>query len=142
MNWQLVKMQAEHREDLKRIYLQSRLQAFTWLDASRFSLDDFDSATLGETVLVAVANEKPVGFISWWVPDNFIHNVYVDPSFLRQGVGKALLGRCLTDIGRPATLKCLQQNTGALSFYQAQGWCIKNEGPSSDGPYYLMTYDL
>lgn len=142
MNWQIEKMQIEYREDLKRLYLASRLHAFTWLNASRFSLDDFDSATLGETVLVAVAGEKPVGFISWWEPDNFVHNVYVDSRFLHQGIGKALLNQCLAEIGRPATLKCLQQNTEALSFYLAQGWCIKNEGPSSDGPYYLMTYDF
>ena len=142
MNWRIETMQAEHREDLKKLYLESRLHSFTWLDTSRFSLGDFDSATMGEAVLVAVDNERPVGFISWWVPDNFIHNVYVDSRFLHQGIGKALLNRCLAEIGRPATLKCLQQNTGALSFYLAQGWCIKNEGPSSDGPYYLMTYDF
>src|SRR5207237_700136 len=74
-------------------------------------------------------------------PDNFIHNVYVDPSFLQQGIGKALLDRCLVEIGRPATLKCLQKNTNALSFYQTQGWTIKDEGPSDDGPYYLMEYN-
>lgn len=142
MNWRIGKMQAAHREDLRSLYLQSRLHTFKWLDTSKFSLEDFDSATLGETVLVAVVGAKPVGFISWWVPDDFIHNVYVDPHFLHLGIGKALLDQCLAEIGRPATLKCLQQNTSALSFYQAQGWCIKDEGPSSDGPYYLMTYDL
>lgn len=141
MNWQIEKMQPVYRSDLQKLYLQSRIHVFTWLDISGYSPDDFDSATLDENVLVAVTNKRPVGFISCWAPDNFIHNVYVDPSFLQQGIGKALLDRCLVEIGRPATLKCLQKNTNALSFYQTQGWTIKDEGPSDDGPYYLMEYN-
>lgn len=141
MSWQIEAMQPGYRSDLQTLYLQSRIYVFTWLDTSGYSLSDFDSATLDETILVAVTNERPVGFISWWVPDNFIHNVYVDPSFLQQGIGKALLDRCLIEIGRPATLKCLQKNTNALSFYERQSWTIKNEGLSDDGPYYLMEYD-
>ena len=141
MSWQIEAMQPGYRSDLQTLYLQSRIYVFTWLDTSGYSLSDFDSATLDETILVAVTNERPVGFISWWAPANFIHNVYVDPSFLQQGIGKALLHRCLVEIGRPATLKCLQKNTNALFFYERQGWTIRNEGLSDDGPYYLMEYD-
>ncbi|RYF49885.1 MAG: GNAT family N-acetyltransferase [Cytophagaceae bacterium] len=142
MNWQIEEMQPAYRSDLQTLYLQSRIQVFTWLDTSEYSLSDFDSATLGETILVAVITQRPVGFISWWAPNNFIHNVYVDPRFLKRGIGKALLDRCLEGIGRPATLKCLQKNTNALSFYQTQGWTIKDECSSDDGPYYLMEYNL
>ena len=66
MNWQIEKMQPVYRSDLQKLYLQSRIHVFTWLDISGYSPDDFDSATLDENVLVAVTNKRPVGFISWW----------------------------------------------------------------------------
>ncbi|GAB3897639.1 GNAT family N-acetyltransferase [Spirosoma agri] len=140
MNWQICAVQPEYLDDLRQLYLESRIQTFTWLDASTFKRDDFDSATAEEKLLVAITDGKPIGFISWWLPDNFIHHLYVDPRFLHQGVGTALLRQCLANIGRPARLKCLQQNTNALAFYLAQGWRINEEGTSAEGAFCLMVF--
>jgi ribosomal protein S18 acetylase RimI-like enzyme len=140
MNWRIYDIQPEYLTDLRQLYLDSRVQTFMWLDVSTFKLDDFDKATQDEELLVAISDERPIGFISWWPPGNFIHNLYVDPRFCRQGIGKALLTRCLEKLDRPATLKCLQQNTNAVSFYQTQGWVIKEEGTSDEGAYFLLIF--
>ncbi|QHV98213.1 GNAT family N-acetyltransferase [Spirosoma endbachense] len=140
MDWRICGMHTDYLADLRQLYLNSRTQTFTWLDASTAKLDDFDKATQDEVVLVAISDERPIGFVSWWPPDNFIHNLYVDPHFFRQGIGRALLAGCLEKLERPATLKCLQQNTNAISFYQTQGWVIKEEGTSDEGAYFLLIF--
>ena len=131
----------EHTPQLRRIYLESRRKAFTWLNPATLALPDFDKAIAGEEVLVALHQHEPVGFIAWWPPGNFIHSLYVAPAFVRQGVGQRLLQAGLARMGRPATLKCVQQNKAALAFYQSLGWVIKGSGCSDEVAYYLLARD-
>lgn len=128
------------RPALRRVYLETRVQAFDWMDTSSFAEDDFDRDTDGETIWVAADAECLLGFVSVWEPDNFIHNLFVHPGSARQGVGSALLSTCLREIGRPAVLKCLTQNARAKEFYLAKGWRVVADGDSSDGPYLVMHY--
>jgi ribosomal protein S18 acetylase RimI-like enzyme len=126
---------------LREIYVRSRAATFGWLDPASLQLADFDEATRDEPILVAEQNQRLAGFVSWWPPENFIHNLFVDPVFQRQGIGRQLLQACLAQIGRPATLKCVQQNQAALDFYFQQGWQIAGEGSSANAPYYLLRYE-
>lgn len=128
------------RAALCGLYLAARRQAFHWLDTSQFRLEDFDRDTEGELIWVASEGGRPVGFISVWEPENFIHNLFVHPDATGLGVGSALLDRSLDEIGRPATLKCLSQNTRAREFYLAKGWRIAAEGHGPDGPFLLMRF--
>ncbi len=64
------------RNALRKIYLHSRKHAFDWMDSSLYKEDDFDRDTEGEKIWVATNGSKPVGFISVWEPDNFIHHLY------------------------------------------------------------------
>lgn len=141
VNHVICEYETKYANDLQQIYLEARQQTFQWLDTSAYQLNDFDQATQDEVIRVALVGEKPVGFISWYVPDNFIHNLFIDQALRNQGIGKALLNHCLTELGRPARLKCLQQNKNALGFYQSQGWQIEEDGGSDDGRYYLMRKD-
>ncbi|MCE7067368.1 GNAT family N-acetyltransferase [Dyadobacter sp. CY326] len=137
----IVNHSSEHTPELRRIFRDARRHAFTWANTKNFKLLDFDAATEGETILVAIEDEKPVGFIAWWPPANFIHSLFVDPPHIGKGAGKLLLDACLATMGRPATLKCLQANKNALAFYLAQGWEIDHAEASADGDYYLMAID-
>ncbi|QDU31803.1 putative acetyltransferase [Anatilimnocola aggregata] len=128
-------------EPLRWIYLRSRAEAFVWLEPNSLLLQDFDVATQEEPILVAEQAGTIAGFVSWWPPENFIHNLFIDPAFTRQGIGRALLVECLTRIGRPATLKCVQQNANACAFYRALGWTIAAEGTGDHGAYFLMRKD-
>lgn len=138
MSWVITEYAPHHTQPLRQLYLRARQQAFTWLDAAQFALADFEAVTQGETILVALDPAEPVGFIAWWPPNNFVHSLFVAPEQAGRGVGKALLRACLDQIGRPATLKCLQQNQSALGFYQRQGWTIQGAGDSPEGPYFLL----
>ena len=128
----------EHTPALRRIFRDARRHAFTWEDPAQFDLMDFDLASKGEEILVAMENETPIGFIAWWPPQNFVHSLFVDPASIGKGAGKQLLKACLEKMGRPASLKCLQANQNALAFYKAQGWEIQSAGETTDGAYYVL----
>lgn len=126
------------RHLLRVLYLASRQHAFPWMEGASFQLEDFDRDTAGELILVAYQDENPVGFVSAWEPERFIHNLFVRPDAIGRGIGSALLERCLTNIGRPATLKCVPRNIRARDFYLAKGWRIAAEHHDSEDPYLLM----
>lgn len=138
MNVAIRELEPQDLPALRQLYFDSRRAYFTWANAARFALDDFDVAIQGETVLVAREGETPVGFVAWWPPENFIHSLFVHPEYLRQGIGTALLTACLAQVGRPAQLKCAQLNAAALAFYRSHGWTVDGEGVGPDGEYYSM----
>src|ERR1700761_3259164 len=115
------------REVLKEIYQSSRQYSFHWMNPSSFRLTDFDKDTEGEKILVAEEDDGLAGFISIWLPDNFIHHLFVHPDFMKRGVGKRLLDAGVGVLDGPATLKCPKRNQNALDFYRAQGWTIEDE---------------
>ena len=74
---------------LRRLFLESRRAAFTWLDPATLSLEDFDASIAGETVLVATHDGRPVGFVAWWPPENFVHGAEFAVLHMQlQGTGK------------------------------------------------------
>lgn len=126
------------RENLRELFLESRRATFTWLDYETFQREDFDSATQGESILVAEVEGKIVGFSAVWEADNFLHSLFLHPDFLRQGIGSVLLAACMKDLGRPARLKCLCRNEKAIAFYQSHGWNIAERGSDPLGDYFVM----
>ncbi|QEC77945.1 GNAT family N-acetyltransferase [Mucilaginibacter ginsenosidivorax] len=130
----------EDCHSLRDIYLVSRKQTFNWFDTSGYSLDDFDRDTEGEKILVADYEGAVIGFISLWLPDNFIHHLFVHPAYSKKGVGKMLLNAAVTMLHKPVTLKCLTRNENALAFYRSQGWQIQERGEGKPGDYFLMSY--
>ena len=125
---------------LQEIYLESRKKAFYWMDSSQFNVTDFDHDTDGERLWVATNDEHPVGFISVWIKNNFIHHLFVHPSNYGKGIGSALLKVCLDNISRPANLKCLEKNISARNFYLSSGWKITGSGDGPDGRYDLFQF--
>ncbi len=134
----VTEMREADRPALRRLYLEARRASALWEASAALALEDFDAAVAGELVLAARRDGRIAGFVSAWLPDNFIHLLFVAPTALRSGVGGALLAACLERIGRPATLKCLQANADALAFYRRHGWEIVAPGRAEDGAYYLM----
>jgi len=136
------KFEETDRLFLQKLYLEVRVSTFNWLDTSKFTLQDFDSSTLDEKIWVAVHQDKIVGFISVYIPDNFIHNLYVDISMKSKGIGSLLLDEVLKNTSRPVSLKCISKNTKALNFYLCKGWKTISEDEDKHGKYCLMHYIL
>ncbi|MEO6286867.1 MAG: GNAT family N-acetyltransferase [Dyadobacter sp.] len=131
----------DHRDALRQVYLRARLQAFPWLAPATFKFEDFDKATEGELILIALCENRPAGFVSWWAPENFVHNLFIDPDYIKKGLGRTLLWECLNRTGKPARLKCLIDNKNAMEFYQHLGWKLHSKGQSDDGEFALLVFE-
>jgi len=125
-------------DTLRILFLKERQVTFSWIDPTEFKLDDFEKHIKGELVLVAVDNEVPVGFISIWMPNNFIHHFYIDRQHQSKGIGTLLLKSAIQQTNFPVTLKCLEENIKAVTFYRKKGFIEKERGPSEHGDYILF----
>ncbi|MEN2487257.1 GNAT family N-acetyltransferase [Flavobacterium sp. B11] len=123
---------------LRTIFLNERQRTFTEQDTSEFKLEDFDKQTQGEYILTALIDNVPVGFISIWMPNNFIHHLYVDTIYQGKNIGTQLLQAAIQKTAFPITLKCLVSNTKAIEFYLKKGFREKSKGQSSNGTYILF----
>lgn len=124
---------------LRQIYLASRSAAFTWADPASLQLDDFDHDTRDERILVTEINGQLIGFISIYMPDDFIHLLFVDPTAAGHGAGQALLKAALKITGRPVRLKCVSANAHALTFYARNGW-VRTTEIMDAVPYWNLEY--
>ncbi|WP_406844107.1 GNAT family N-acetyltransferase [Flavobacterium soyae] len=134
----IVEIRKSDFEALKILFLKERQRTFSWLDTSEFKLDDFEKHTRGEYILTALINDIPVGFISIWMPNNFIHHLYVDKEYQGQKIGTGLLKAAIQKTKFPLTLKCLENNIKAVEFYNRKGFIEKEKGRSENGTYILF----
>ncbi|MGE1211176.1 N-acetyltransferase family protein [Bacillus pumilus] len=128
----------EDYPQLRQIYLASRRQSFHWLNTEEINLQDFDQDTLEEQIFLAEDNNKILGFISLYVPDRFIHLLFVHPKAAGRGAGDLLLKHAIKVLGTPVTLKCVSDNHKAFSFYQKRG--VVEEGEPGER-YWVFVYD-
>jgi len=135
---QIVEKNKSHIVDLRRIFLEVRQNTFYWLDTQEYNLSDFDRDTEGEFILVALFNDKVVGFISLWLKGNFIHHFYIDEEFQQHKIGTRLLDEAIKIMKPPVTLKCLEKNTKANEFYKKKGFVAIDKGISDHGAYILF----
>jgi len=63
-----------------------------------------------------------VGFISVYLQDNFIHNLFIHPQYQGQGFGKNLLLFAEDKLLRPMTLEIAMDNLKVCTFYEKYGW--------------------
>ncbi|KAA8787718.1 GNAT family N-acetyltransferase [Paenibacillus amylolyticus] len=126
---------------LRQIYLHSRQESFHWANADEMTLEDFDRDTSEEEILVAESGDQILGFASLYVPDRFVHNLFVHPQAAGKGVGKQLLQQSIYRLGTPVTLKCVSDNHKALSFYKKQGWNAVVEEGEPEARYWVLVYE-
>ncbi|MDA6069856.1 GNAT family N-acetyltransferase [Flavobacterium sp. AC] len=135
---EIIKIRKNDLPALRILFLKERQTTFLWIDSSSFHLKDFDSEIKDEEVLVAILDNVVVGFISVWLPENFIHHLYVDQKYHDKGIGTQLLKAAIEKANFPITLKCLENNTKAVAFYKQKGFIEKERGPSEHGDYILF----
>ncbi|WP_413376901.1 N-acetyltransferase family protein [Paenibacillus taichungensis] len=133
--------QADYAE-LRNIYLESRRARFHWANPEELSLQDFDTDTVEEYIIVAENEEgQLLGFASLYLPDNFIHHLFVHPGFIGIGVGARLLEASIANMEQPIRLKCVSENHNAMGFYERQGWKKVIEEGTPGKKYWVMEYD-
>lgn len=132
-------MTTQDKPRLRQLYLESRRETFYWDDPELMHIEDFDRDTEDELIFVAESQQTIIGFISLYVPDNFIHCLFVDSSFKGQGAGHQLLEKAKQQLQRPMKLKCLSRNAPALTFYEKEGWEKVHEVKIRDA-YWNMIY--
>lgn len=136
---QIREMTLDDKPRLRQLYLESRRTTFYWADPELMHLEDFDRDTEDELVFVAVSQQTIIGFISLYLPDNFIHCLFVDSHFKGQGAGHLLLEKAKQELQLPMKLKCLSRNAPALAFYEKEGWKKIHEVKVPDA-YWNMIY--
>ena len=146
MSFPPFKIRPAHRSDhdaLARLFLETRRATFHWRDPQVFQLADFAPQTEGEAIHVAEsADGELLGFISVWLPDRFIHHLFVSPAHQNRGLGRALIASLHAWLPGPWQLKCTDKNTRALAFYESLGWREVGRGVSDDNHegYSLLEY--
>ena len=124
---------------LAKIYYDIRLKEFVW--EKEVCMDDFKKSTEGERILAGLVDGAIAGFISVWEPDLFVHNLFVCKQYRRTGLGAALIAEANRKYGSPLSLKCMKDNKNALTFYEKNGWKIRESGMCEAGEYYFMVQD-
>ena len=127
-------------KELVLLYNRIRQETSTWLDKEEVTIESFSDQVEVETIYIAYKDENMIGFLTFYVPDNFIHLFFVDATIQGSGIGSKLLTEIFSDFdGEEISLKCLIHNQSAISFYEHKGFNIiethdlgKNEG------YHLM----
>lgn len=121
------------------LLLACRRRAFHWCDPGAFTQGDFLLETAGERIWVAELEDGSLaGFVSIWEPEDFIHHLYVSPSYQRQGVGRTLLETVMSFKETNWRLKCPLVNVSGLAFYDRLGWRVDGTGGEPGHEYYVL----
>jgi len=128
----------EDRVILRHLYAEVKAETFHKLGKQNVDSNDFDEDTKGESVLVAKIDGNIAGFISVWLPDNFIHHLYVRKQDQRKGIGSELIESVKAQVNGTLTLKCVEDNVAAVQFYETNGWKIQSKGISENGSFILF----
>lgn len=91
--------------------------------------------TREEHILVADDNGAILGFAGIYVPDNFLHHLYVDPRFHGRGAGRALVNASCAMLPGRLNLKCSVSNMPARAFYARLGFSEGDRGEDRFGAW-------
>ena len=136
MEFEISEFVEEDRAELRQLYNDVRKETFNRIESQKKYTFDLD--TKGEAIMVAKTEGKVAGFISVWLPDNFIHHLYIRKEYRRKGLGSSLIGHVKKQLKKPLTLKCLLDNINAVKFYEKNGWNAKSTGISDHGVFILF----
>ncbi|MET0182029.1 MAG: GNAT family N-acetyltransferase [Caulobacterales bacterium] len=101
----------------------------------KVDLNVFLAETDGESVLVALRKNRVLGFAGVYLPENFLHHLYVAQRVQRKGVGSLLLRASRDLTGGPISLKTQTTNFRARAFYDHHGFVATQTGDDGMGAW-------
>lgn len=123
-----------------RIFREA-ISSAEWLPEQGRQHTDFKKASKEDAVFVAVdESDRVLGFVGVQIRESFIHLLFVDQRFHGRGIGTALLTSLDDWLPFPWSLKCVDANTHALSFYDSCGWKVVGSGDGKQGKYSVLEY--
>lgn len=125
------------QEALDRLFCLVHRLTFSGRPPEMFQPGDFQKSVAEDQVWVAEQDGVPVGFVSVFLADNFIHNLFVHPDAQGQGVGRQLLQTAESHLTLPMTLKVALDNQTAGAFYAKQGWSPVSIHEDAEEPFIL-----
>ena len=133
-------LEQDELEELVSLYNQIRRETSTWLDKEEVTIEDFSDQVEVETIYIAYEEERMIGFLTFYVPDNFIHLFFIEEKNQGSGVGSKLLEEIDSDFyDEEISLKCLIHNESAISFYKHKGFkIVETHEEENDKGYHLM----
>ena len=107
-------------------------------------VEEFETEIVEDSTLVAVIDQRVIGYISIWEPEWFIHHLYVDPLSHGNGVGTALISQVERSAApHSISLKCVSINKKAMGFYEALGFTHTSDtGVDRYGEWVRLTKSL
>ncbi|WP_374573846.1 N-acetyltransferase family protein [Phenylobacterium sp.] len=121
------------------LYERVHAETFTWVRPDRLpTAEDFLADAADEEVSVALLDDRLAGFAAVYVPDNFLHSLFVAER--GHGVGKALLDHVCARADGPVSLKVQAPNLRAEAFYLREGFRVigRGEDPPPGFPWIKM----
>lgn len=125
-------------EILEVLFQITRQKTFESSSPQSFKIGDYKKSVEGEEVWVAEVDGNIAGFISLWIQDNFIHNLFVHPDYQDCGIGAQLLQKAEECLSRPMGLKVTTDNIKAFKFYEKHGWKKISIHEDEPEPYILL----
>ncbi|MFF2809771.1 GNAT family N-acetyltransferase [Streptomyces sp. NPDC058000] len=117
-----------------RIHLASRAATMPYLPPQKRSHDQVtqwirDLVLTQYRTWVAVRGTEIVGYAA--AESGMLHDLYLRPDVLRQGIGTLLLDEVKRDSPGEVSLYVFQQNTGARAFYERHGFTVVDTNDGS-----------
>ena len=102
-----------------------RKETATWVDKEDVLVSELIKMIDEETIYIAYEGTKMIGFLTLYVPDQFIHFFFIDATIQGKGIGSQLLSAVEKDCHTgEMSLKCLIHNKNAIGFYEKKGFEI------------------
>ncbi len=98
----------------------------------------YAASVVGEEQWVALLNGRIIGYISVYWQTNFIHSLYILPTYQGRGAGRTLLATVMQQAQGDVELKTDKANTKAFTFYRRLGWRVVGEGMAATGPWWRL----
>lgn len=128
-------------EAVLKIWLEVNVDTHNYINR-KYWVDNYEyvkTSLTNATIYLYVKNEKVVAFLG--MTDSYIEGIFVEKSFRKRGIGKALLAESKKE-NKQLTLSVYKKNKQAVRFYQSQAFTIMQEQvePETKEVEYIMRW--